>query len=476
MRLNLYYLLKLLISIISIWLSALCAVAEEISVLTFKDLKTAYRSGEMVQIELETRVPSDSPEIGVDLWVAIQLPNKQLLFVIDEADNSVTVTPKPLKSSITLVDSIELVLQKEVADTLAGDYILYALYSEADTDFNQLLAHSHSNLAMATLTLAATIGLDSRPKNSSCIAPPRPTLAKPFPQKLSQTGCVIPDNPTQPAPGVISYTINSPLWSDAALKKRWMALPDNTQITVGEDGNWIFPIGTVLIKDFYLNDKPIETRLLVRHDDGDWAGYSYQWNYNGTDAILLETEKTKVFNGQFWDYPSREQCLECHTQAAGRVLGPETGQMNRLHTYFSNGRTASQLDTLIHIGLLEDNEQMKDQPIIPEPTDNQASLELRAKGYLHSNCSYCHRPENNPRVPHDYRFTAPLSTLCSELTFSDSESPKTQLLTAGYPEYSLISLRMHRRDKLGMPPLGTNMLDSEGMALVDDWIRSIDCF
>ena len=37
-----------------------------------------------------------------------------------------------------------------------------------------------------------------------------------FPQLLSATGCVDPDDPTRPAAGLIPYSVNSPLWSDGA--------------------------------------------------------------------------------------------------------------------------------------------------------------------------------------------------------------------------------------------------------------------
>ena len=147
--------------------------------------------------------------------------------------------------------------------------------------------------------------------------------------------------------------------------------------------------------------------------------------------------------------------------------------MNRLHTYVKSGRTAPQLDTLVQLGLLQTDKPASEQPLIPKPTDNHASLELRARGYLHANCAHCHRAEHNPKIPHDYRFTIPFSTLCSELELSTAGIPKKRLLTAGYPKYSLISLRMHRRDKLAMPPLGTSIVDPEGTALIDDWISSL---
>jgi len=127
-----------------------------------------------------------------------------------------------------------------------------------------------------------------------------------FPTKLSETGCFDPSDPTQVAEGVIPYDVNTVLWSDGAGKRRWLAIPDSTQIAVQPDGDWEFPIGTVLIKEFSWNGNPFETRLMVRHLDGGWAGYTYEWNASLTDADLVSPSGLeKQIDGQLdWKYPS----------------------------------------------------------------------------------------------------------------------------------------------------------------------------
>src|SRR5207244_9316833 len=109
-----------------------------------------------------------------------------------------------------------------------------------------------------------------------------------FPQKLSLTGCVDPSDATKAAGGLIPYEVNAPLWSDGADKRRWLAIPDGTQIHVNPDGHWALPVGSVLMKEFSLNGQRLETRLLVHHDDGEWAGYTYVWDDTGTDATLID--------------------------------------------------------------------------------------------------------------------------------------------------------------------------------------------
>src|SRR5207247_1811687 len=92
--------------------------------------------------------------------------------------------------------------------------------------------------------------------------------------------------------------------------------------------------------------KRIETRLLHR-EQGEWAGYSYVWNDEQTDATLVSREGMdksytirdgKAPGGsrvQTWHYPSRAECMVCHSRAANYVLGLSTMQMNKLHDYGS---------------------------------------------------------------------------------------------------------------------------------------------
>ena len=80
------------------------------------------------------------------------------------------------------------------------------------------------------------------------------------PSLLSQTGCGALGNPAQPATGLVPYAPHAPFWSDGAAKDRWLALPDGGLASVGADGDWSLPTGTVLRKDFRLQGLLIETR------------------------------------------------------------------------------------------------------------------------------------------------------------------------------------------------------------------------
>jgi uncharacterized repeat protein (TIGR03806 family) len=319
-------------------------------------------------------------------------------------------------------------------------------------------------------------GLDARPANPTCLAPARPDAPAPaaFPSTLSATGCFEPQQPSKPLAGVIPFEVNAPLWSDGAKKQRWFALPDGAKIEIGSDGDFDLPIGSVLIKQFMLQDKPIETRLLVRHADGDWAGYSYAWRDDGSDADLLPSTLRKTFGDQEWTYPSREDCLLCHMKAAGRSLSLETAQLNRVAPYALG--QADQLATFEHIGLFT-TPPSASTPAFPEPTSSSGTLSDRARAYLHSNCSNCHRPGGVSEVSIDLRFGTPLA----ETKVCDAAPAKgnfgflgAKLLTPGDPTSSLVSIRMHSAVAgVLMPQIGRARTDDLGVAVIDDFITQL---
>ena len=296
-----------------------------------------------------------------------------------------------------------------------------------------------------------------------------------FPQTLSQTGCFKPGDPTKPNLGLIPYDVNAPLWSDGASKERWMALPNAARIHVNSENDWEFPNRTVLIKNFRLANKLVETRLLVKHEDGEWAGYSYEWNPLQTDATLLPGAKNKNINGQTYGFPSRNECLQCHTAAAGRSLGLETAQLNSIFTYPSTGIEANQITTLAHIGVFDSNlGAARGLPRLSKPFGN-ARLDKRARAYLHANCSICHRPEGPGQGSEDFRFSLAgedIGVLMEVPTQGDLGVPGAMLLFPGHPEKSIISSRIHTLDLGRMPPLGSNVVDTKGVRLIDEWIRS----
>jgi uncharacterized repeat protein (TIGR03806 family) len=295
--------------------------------------------------------------------------------------------------------------------------------------------------------------------------------------QLSATGCVNASNATQPASGLIPYTPNAPFWSDGAAKERWIGLPDGQNITVTAEGDWDFPNGTVLVKNFRLEDRLIETRLFMRHPDGVWAGYSYEWNAQQTDATLVRGGKQVTVGGQTWIYPSEGQCLMCHTEAAGRSLGLETRQLAFNITYPQTGRDAHQLVTLNTINTLTPAiANPGDQVPYPNPTGTSGTLGERARSYLHTNCAQCHRPAGPTTSNMDLRYTTALAdTHACDVApgLGDFGISNARLIAPGAATRSVLIERMSRRDAHGMPPVGSAQVDSAGAALLTEWVESL---
>ncbi len=236
---------------------------------------------------------------------------------------------------------------------------------------------------------------------------PFPAEAHPpkFPGKLSETGLFASVRNHKTDPALIPYSVNAPLWSDGAFKERFIALPGGEQIEFTTSRGWNFPDGAVLVKTFSLESEPgnppsrrrIETRLLTRQN-GEWAGYSYLWNDDQTDAELVSGDGAdrafKVGASELnWHYPSRSECMACHTRAANWVLGLTELQMNKVNNY--DGVKDNQLRTLEHIGALKINCQdhlnefrksLRERPQMPRAVflTRLAQLDAVLPGALHA--------------------------------------------------------------------------------------------
>lgn len=293
-----------------------------------------------------------------------------------------------------------------------------------------------------------------------------------FPRLLSETGCMDPNDPRLPGPGLFPYSPEAELWSDGAEKERWLAIPDDARIDVSDDGDFELPVGTVLVKHFAFGGRLHETRLLMRTEEG-WNGYSYRWNDEQTDAELLDGGYVEVLpeSGVRWQYPRRSQCLECHTAAAGTSLGLEVSQLDDAELsmlvhedYFRSGLDAASL--------------RRRHPQLAAPFGDAAVAE-RARAYLHANCSHCHRPGGPGRGDFDLRASVPFDQLgvcdvepSARLWITDVWEEQ-RLLAPAVPEHSTIYLRVGTVSSFRMPPLGTGVVDDAALELLAAWIRGI---
>ena len=169
--------------------------------------------------------------------------------------------------------------------------------------------------------------------------------------------------------------------------------------------------------------------------------------------------------------------MQCHTAAAGFSLGLETAQLNRNLTYPSTGRTADQLQTLDHIGMFDAPLPGTVTQVIADPSDTSQPLDDRARAYLHTNCSGCHRPggPTNSGMDLQVQTAFAATNTCNVVPGTSSLGiPNARLIAPGDASRSVVIARMGRRDADGMPPLGSTVVDAAGETLLMDWVNSLN--
>jgi hypothetical protein len=291
-----------------------------------------------------------------------------------------------------------------------------------------------------------------------------------LPARLSDTGLYVAGSTKQVRPGVLAFAPHYTLWSDAADKQRWIALPPGGFIDASLPDAWQFPPGTKLWKEFSHAGRRVETRTIQRLRDGSWRYATYLWSDDGSDAVLAPARGVPAWPvaqapGGRYAVPSRSDCTGCHESAAAPVLGFSALQLP-LREWIERGALRNLPSTL--------------QPQIAA----RSSTERAALGYLHANCGHCHNRSGNG-VP--LRLTLAQSAASPETSRADTlaallgvegraRTPAwpaaAHLIEPGQPARSTLALRMRTRDaRLQMPPLGTDIADDEGLRLVERWIR-----
>ena len=309
-----------------------------------------------------------------------------------------------------------------------------------------------------------------------------PTVGN-FPTTLSATGLFSDVTSLTPAPGLIEYEVRTALWSDDAEKKRWIALPGNETIRFSNREPWSFPTGTAIVKHFELAQngqapRRLETRVLLRQRD-QWIGFTYRWNEAGTEANLLIDEFREDISlagggTQTWLYPSPSDCLECHSAAAGRVLGVRTKQLNSPFDY--PAISDNQLHAWNCIGLFDsDIGDPAGFDTLAAVDDVSKSLASRARSYLEVNCATCHQPgsgttEMNLRSD---VLLGDMNIIAHPPIRDDLGRPAPFLIDPGDHTNSILSLRAESMDEAVRMARGTLMPDAIATSVLADWIDQV---
>ena len=305
----------------------------------------------------------------------------------------------------------------------------------------------------------------------------------------------------EPADGVVPYRVVAPLFSDHADKGRFVVLPAGETIEFDEGEEWDFPLGTIIIKTFFFDvdrsrddDDPrlIETRLLIHDEADDWSAHTYVWNDEQTEAVRTVAGSEVVVEGidnegrsyeQDYIVPDTNACSSCHARDdRDHLLGLITHQVN--FTRSIGGDTVNQLEWLDEQGLFREAlPRTEDLPHFVAPSGD-ASLDARARSYLHANCSHCHRPGAGAGASHLSFLQweddpARLGVCKISLAAGSGTGGRKYDIVPGSPDESIVTVRMASDDPdIKMPEIPNLLPDEAGLALVEEWIAAmepIDC-
>jgi putative heme-binding domain-containing protein len=177
---------------------------------------------------------------------------------------------------------------------------------------------------------------------------------------------------------------------------------------------------------------------------------------------------------QVWRFPSRAECMSCHSRAANFVLGLTELQLNKVHDY--GGVRDDQLRTLQHIGVFTGTLPKPSTNRLADPYDPSQSLDARARSYLHANCSVCHVDAGGGNSKMELGFTtAPekMNLFGARPQHDTFGIDNAMLIAPGDPGRSILCQRVSRRGRGQMPPLVTAVVDERAVALFRDWIAGM---
>jgi uncharacterized repeat protein (TIGR03806 family) len=319
----------------------------------------------------------------------------------------------------------------------------------------------------------------------------------PFCDELSQYHLFSDLAAQTPAPGVVPYDVNTPLFADYASKGRYLRLPPGTAATWSDTDALELPVGTILIKTFgYLHDRRdpslgqrlLETRLLL-HDESGWRGAAYVYRDDASDADLAIAgdvidaswlDDTGAERTNSYVVPNENQCQSCHGEhdKVPTPLGPKARHLNGPGPAGSG--IDDQLQHLIDLGLLRGAPASDTWPRDPVASDpSTGTLDARARAWLDINCAHCHNPRGLARTSGlylDVFETQPATFgVCKPPVATGRGSGGRAFdIVPGQPDASILIYRISSTEPaVKMPELGRNLVDDEDVAMIRDWISAM---
>lgn len=291
--------------------------------------------------------------------------------------------------------------------------------------------------------------------------PPGP----PLPALLSEVGLYADAVGGAVVDDALGYGVRYPLWTDSAAKRRFLLLPEGGSIDTSDADGWAFPVGTRVFKEFLVDGRLVETRLLWKFgpNPSDWTFVSYRLRDDGTEGDPVPAGEANVLGTQH-DVPSQEDCRNCHQGGSDFVLGIGALQLDRLT-----------FDDWVDWGVLP-TESAWEEP----PGDDGTRAVL---GYFHGNCGHCHNEVHPLGRNRTLRLNVPVGTATPErapawlstvgVMAAHEVAGASTIVAPGDPQGSQLFLRMELRDRFSMPPLGTEVADDDALAGVESWILAL---
>jgi hypothetical protein len=301
-----------------------------------------------------------------------------------------------------------------------------------------------------------------------------PALDATVPPTLADTGLYVdgPSGEPQIASYARHYAPKYKLWSDGATKERWARVPLCTQIDTSNQDHWSFPVGTRLWKEFTRDGVRIETRMIYRYGPGytDWGYATYQWDTSAPDdpsQAVSVTQGVMDANGTPQDIPpAPNACQQCHGKLEEHVLG--FGAIELTHSIPGS----------------VDIHQLSDEGILSVPAPPQGfpipdggdPVVGDALGYLHANCGGCHNtsmpfPDMRLRVLTTASTPEETDTYITAVNVAtDVYQNEPYRIAGGDPAHSAIVERLSQGT---MPPLGHELADMNGAAIVTAWVNTL---
>ena len=301
----------------------------------------------------------------------------------------------------------------------------------------------------------------------------------------------------EPNAGVLPYDLNTALFSDYAVKHRFVWMPPGTAATYSPRDSFTFPVGTVIIKTFAfpadyrdpsLGESELETRLLVRRASG-WDAITYVWKDDQTEACrrviganipVTWTQLDGSERSINYHVPNTNQCKECHEEHNSVMgpLGPKARNLNKDHEYADGSE--NQLTRWTAVGYLRGAPDPSTAPraaVFDDPSSG--TVEFRARTYLDVNCGHCHNPSGLARTSGLYLNIDESDPghlgICKPPVAAGHGSGDLKVdIYPGGPDLSILSYRMESTMAgVAMPELGRQTAHEEALSVINEWIAGL---